>query len=84
MHYRYRIFSAQHGPIGLEISNTHIIFGHYQVVGTVGPAACLVAATSPLAGGDEHIGSVLVTLGLGLSALTLGGVSVSHLDIAPR
>jgi len=55
-----------------------------QVVGMLGPAACLVAATSPLSGGSQEAGSLLVTAGLSLSALTLGGVSVSHLDIAPR
>mmetsp|Transcript_25907 Transcript_25907/g.66670 ORF Transcript_25907/g.66670 Transcript_25907/m.66670 type:complete len:585 (+) Transcript_25907:161-1915(+) len=55
-----------------------------QVLGMLGPAACLVAATSPLTGSNAEAGSLIITIGLGLSALTLGGVSVSHLDIAPR
>jgi ACS family sodium-dependent inorganic phosphate cotransporter len=41
-------------------------------------------AVSPVVGSSAGIASGLITLGLGLSALTLGGVSVNHLDIAPR
>ncbi|KAI8469007.1 MAG: major facilitator superfamily transporter [Monoraphidium minutum] len=55
-----------------------------RVVGMLGPAACLLAAVSPLSGASAAAASALITLGLGLSALSLGGVSVSHLDIAPR
>ncbi len=50
----------------------------------LGPAACLVIATSPIAANSVETGSLIINIGLGLSALTLGGVSVSHLDIAPR
>jgi ACS family sodium-dependent inorganic phosphate cotransporter len=55
-----------------------------QVVGMLGPALCLLLAVSPVVGGSPVMASSLITVGLGLSALTLGGVSVSHLDIAPR
>eukprot|EP00191_Tetraselmis_sp_GSL018_P011763 CAMPEP_0177597806 /NCGR_PEP_ID=MMETSP0419_2-20121207/11931_1 /TAXON_ID=582737 /ORGANISM="Tetraselmis sp., Strain GSL018" /LENGTH=527 /DNA_ID=CAMNT_0019090047 /DNA_START=239 /DNA_END=1822 /DNA_ORIENTATION=+ len=55
-----------------------------QVAGMLGPAVCLVAATSPATSGSAETGSLFITVGLGLSALTLGGVSVSHLDIAPK
>jgi ACS family sodium-dependent inorganic phosphate cotransporter len=55
-----------------------------QVVGMVGPAVCLLAAVSPTTGAGAAAASALITVGLGLSALTLGGVSVSHLDVAPR
>lgn len=48
------------------------------------PAACLMATVSPLVGGSASTASALVTVGLGLSALTLGAVSVNHMDIAPR
>lgn len=54
-----------------------------QVVGMLGPAACLLLAVSPAVGASPQLASQLITLGLGLSALTLGGVSVNHLDIAP-
>ena len=50
----------------------------------VGPAACLLLAVSPLVGASPATASALITIGLGLSALTLGGVSTSHLDIAPK
>lgn len=50
----------------------------------LGPAACLVLAVSPLIGASPSVASSLITLGLGLSALSLGGVSASHLDIAPK
>ena len=36
------------------------------------------------ADGNPSAASAWVTLGLGLNALTLGAVSVSHLDIAPK
>lgn len=55
-----------------------------QTVGMLGPAACMVAAASPLTEGDPAAASAWITLGLGLNALTLAGVSVSHLDIAPK
>ncbi len=55
-----------------------------QVVGMIGPATCLLLAVSPLVGTSPAVASSLITVGLGLSALSLGGVSVSHLDIAPR
>lgn len=55
-----------------------------QVVGMLGPAACLVLAVSPAVGASAGLASSLITAGLGFSALTLGGVSASHLDIAPR
>jgi ACS family sodium-dependent inorganic phosphate cotransporter len=54
-----------------------------QLGGMLGPAACLLFAVSPLAEGDPNTASAAVTLGLALSALTLGGVSASHLDVAP-
>jgi ACS family sodium-dependent inorganic phosphate cotransporter len=50
----------------------------------LGPAGCLVASVSPLVNGSPEAAAALITLGLGMSALTLGAVSVSHLDIAPR
>lgn len=55
-----------------------------QVVGMLGPAACLLLAVSPAVGASAGFASNLITLGLGFSALSLGGVSASHLDIAPR
>ncbi|KXZ55720.1 hypothetical protein GPECTOR_2g1270 [Gonium pectorale] len=55
-----------------------------QVAGMLGPAACLCLAVSPLVGASAGLASNLITLGLGFSALTLGGVSASHLDVAPR
>lgn len=55
-----------------------------QTVGMLGPAACMLVAASPLTDGDAAAASAWVTLGLGLNALTLAGVSVSHLDIAPK
>jgi hypothetical protein len=50
----------------------------------LGPAACLLLAVSPGLGIGATSASALITLGLGLSALTLGGVSANHLDICPR
>lgn len=55
-----------------------------QTAGMLGPAACLMAAVSPIVDGSAEAASALITVGLGLSALTLGAVSVNHLDIAPR
>lgn len=55
-----------------------------QTVGMLGPAACMVAAASPLTDGNPGAASAWITVGLGLNALTLAGVSVSHLDIAPK
>lgn len=55
-----------------------------QLVGMLGPAVCLMAAVSPIVDGSAEAASALITVGLGLSALTLGAVSVNHLDIAPR
>lgn len=55
-----------------------------QTVGMLGPAACMLAAASPLTDGNPTAASAWVTVGLGLNALTLAGVSVSHLDVAPK
>ena len=55
-----------------------------QTAGMVGPAVCMLAAASPLTDGSPSAASAWITVGLGLNALTLGGVSVSHLDIAPK
>ena len=55
-----------------------------QSVGMVGPALALCVAASPVADGNPTLAAVSVDLGLALSALTLAGVSVSHLDVAPR
>ena len=55
-----------------------------QCVGTIGPAFALLLAASPFARGNPIFAAVTVDIGLALSALTLAGVSVSHLDIAPR
>jgi len=50
----------------------------------LGPACCLLLAVSPLTDGSPGTASALVTASQGLSALTLGAVSVSQLDIAPK
>lgn len=56
-----------------------------QLGGSLLPAACLVAATSPaVTHGSAACASVLLAAGLGCSALCLAGVSANHLDIAPR
>ena len=55
-----------------------------QAVGMVGPALALVVAASPVVDGDPTAASITVDIGLALSALTLAGVSVSHLDITPK
>jgi MFS family permease len=54
-----------------------------QVVGMLGPAACLFAAASPFVH-SPYVATGLITLGMGLSALTCAGVSASHLEVAPR
>ena len=64
----------------------------FQTVGMVGPAACMLAAAGSAARrGDGRVAeanvfaaAACVDVGLALSALTLAGVSVSHLDVAPR
>ena len=64
----------------------------FQAVGMVGPAVCLLAAAYLGSQGvDGHVpeGNIFwaaasVDIGLALSALTLAGVSVSHLDVAPK
>ncbi|CAM9127111.1 unnamed protein product [Choristocarpus tenellus] len=53
----------------------------FQVLGMAGPAFCLAAAVSAE---QAETGVSLIVLGLGMSALTLAGVSVNHLDIAPK
>jgi len=55
-----------------------------QLAGMLLPAAALLAAASPLAAGSPSLGAALIDLGLAGSALSLGGVSANHLDIAPR
>ena len=55
-----------------------------QVAGMLGPAGCLFLAVSPATEGSPATAAALLTLAQGLSALTLGGVSVSQLDIAPK
>ena len=47
----------------------------------VGPAIALLAAAT-LANTPEQA-LALLTIGLGMSALTLGGVSAAHLDLSP-
>ncbi|KIZ02030.1 major facilitator superfamily transporter [Monoraphidium neglectum] len=66
---------------GWDVRRTRVLL---QVVGMLGPAACLLLAVSPGLGIGATSASALITLGLGLSALTLGGVSANHLDICPR
>lgn len=66
---------------GWSIKSVRIIL---QTVGMIGPAVCLMLAVSPAVGASPELASQLITIGLGFSALTLGGVSASHLDIAPR
>jgi ACS family sodium-dependent inorganic phosphate cotransporter len=50
----------------------------------LGPALCLSVAVSPVGTGNAGLATGLITLAQGLSALTLGAVSVSQLDIAPK
>jgi len=64
----------------------------FQAAGMVGPAVCLLAAAWLGRGGldgrvaDANVfaAAACVDVGLALSALTLAGVSVSHLDVAPK
>ncbi|KAK9828817.1 hypothetical protein WJX72_002260 [[Myrmecia] bisecta] len=55
-----------------------------QLIGMLGPAACLLISVSPITDNSASLASAWITIGLGLSAFTLGAVSVSHLDIAPK
>lgn len=68
--------------------STKFIRRAFQTVGMVGPAVCLAGAAVLGGAGatDANVfaTAVLVDVGLALSALTLAGVSVSHLDVAPR
>ncbi|KAF5840808.1 major facilitator superfamily domain-containing protein [Dunaliella salina] len=66
---------------GWSIRSVRILL---QTVGMIGPAGCLLLAVSPLIGPSPAIASQIITVGLGFSALSLGGVSVNHLDVAPR
>lgn len=50
----------------------------------LGPALCLLAVAAPNSGSSAASASILITVALGFNALTLGAVSVSQLDIAPR
>lgn len=56
----------------------------FQSIGMIGPAVCLSIVVSPFMPKSAGLCSVLISIGTGLSSLTLGGVSVSHLDITPR
>ncbi len=56
-----------------------------QTVGMLGPAACLLIAVSPITDGSPSAASAWITVGLGLSAMTLGESVLSsspcnHLD----
>lgn len=55
-----------------------------QVIGMLGPACCLVLAVSPALEDTPSRAAVLITAAQGFSALTLGAVSVSQLDITPK
>eukprot|EP00879_Flechtneria_rotunda_P001670 GHRR01001830.1.p1 GENE.GHRR01001830.1~~GHRR01001830.1.p1 ORF type:complete len:736 (+),score=278.53 GHRR01001830.1:328-2535(+) len=55
-----------------------------QGAGMLGPAACLFAAASPASAHSPYLATGLITLAMGMSAMTSSGVSASHLDIAPR
>lgn len=56
----------------------------FQTIGMIGPAICMLLAVSPVTAGSVDMCSALITLGLTLSAFSLAGVSVSHLDVAPK
>lgn len=56
----------------------------FQSVGMIGPALCLMAAVALPEATSEGDVDLIITIGLGLSAFSLAGVSVSHLDVAPR
>eukprot|EP00200_Dunaliella_tertiolecta_P010630 CAMPEP_0202374722 /NCGR_PEP_ID=MMETSP1127-20130417/5492_1 /ASSEMBLY_ACC=CAM_ASM_000462 /TAXON_ID=3047 /ORGANISM="Dunaliella tertiolecta, Strain CCMP1320" /LENGTH=767 /DNA_ID=CAMNT_0048971947 /DNA_START=858 /DNA_END=3162 /DNA_ORIENTATION=+ len=66
---------------GWSIRSVRILL---QTVGMIGPAGCLLLAVSPIVGPSPALASQIITVGLGFSALSLGGVSVNHLDVAPR
>jgi ACS family sodium-dependent inorganic phosphate cotransporter len=75
-----------------NIASTLFVRRAFQAFGMVGPAVCLLAAAWLGHGGvdgrvaDANVlgAAVCVDVGLALSALTLAGVSVSHLDVAPK
>ena len=50
----------------------------------VGPAGCLLLAVSPMVADAPASATALITAAQGFGALTLGAVSVSQLDIAPK
>lgn len=56
----------------------------FQSISMIGPAVCLSIVVSPIMPHSAGLCSVLISLGSGVSAFSLAGVSVSHLDIAPR
>jgi len=64
----------------------------FQAAGMIGPAVCLLIAaylgTGQINGrvpdANIFLAALSVDFGLALSALTLAGVSVSHLDVAPK
>lgn len=56
----------------------------FQSFGMIGPAVCLTLAVSSVAPASAMQGSVLLSIGMGLAALTVAGVCVTHLDIAPN
>ncbi|KAI8474124.1 MAG: major facilitator superfamily domain-containing protein [Monoraphidium minutum] len=66
---------------GWRIRSVRVAF---QVAAMLGPAAALTLATSPYGAHSAGAALALITLGMGLSALTSSGVSASHLDVAPR
>jgi len=53
-----------------------------QVVSMIGPAVFLMLAVLDVR--EKFVGSLYVGIGTGLSALSLGGVSVVQLDVAPQ
>eukprot|EP00276_Gloeochaete_wittrockiana_P004680 CAMPEP_0184660670 /NCGR_PEP_ID=MMETSP0308-20130426/34685_1 /TAXON_ID=38269 /ORGANISM="Gloeochaete witrockiana, Strain SAG 46.84" /LENGTH=517 /DNA_ID=CAMNT_0027101399 /DNA_START=246 /DNA_END=1799 /DNA_ORIENTATION=- len=53
-----------------------------QIVGMLGPATFMLVAAYASRTAEE--GTIYITCALALSSLTLAGVSVNHLDIAPR
>ncbi|CAM9866683.1 unnamed protein product, partial [Phaeothamnion confervicola] len=53
-----------------------------QAAGMLGPAA--FSALAAWRADSAETGAALLAVGSGLSALTLGAVSVNHLDVAPR
>ncbi|XRB03803.1 anion transporter [Pycnococcus provasolii] len=53
-----------------------------QSIGMLGPATALLFVASAELPAESA--AIAIDIGLGLSALTLGGVSVNHLDISPR